>query len=105
MAISPWLFKQDTGLVIEQDDYEDSQNFSYTTHKTPCFKNPAAFKRVYKIHPDKDDINQFATKEGYIDLLHIKDPNHKSEKPIDGEDFSFPFFTIEDVALVDSHIF
>lgn len=95
------MINQDTGLVIERDDYGGGQNFSCTTHKAPCFKKPATFKRVYKIHLDKDNVNQFAIKEGYIDLLHIKDPHNKHKKPLDGKNFSFPFFTIEDIALID----
>lgn len=33
--------------------------------------------------------------------MHIKDPHNKHKKPLDGKNFSFPFFTIEDIALID----
>jgi hypothetical protein len=44
-------------------------------------------------------------KIGYVDLLRIADPDRKARKPLTDGAFAFPFFTIENVDVVDaSHI-
>jgi hypothetical protein len=40
-------------------------------------------------------------KIGYIDLMKIQDPNKKSRKPLNDGVLTFPFFTIENVDVVD----
>jgi len=40
-------------------------------------------------------------KIGYVDLLNIADPRRLPRKPLVGDVFSFPFFTIENVDVVD----
>jgi len=41
-------------------------------------------------------------KIGYIDLMNIADPQKKARKPLDSGVLTFPFFTIENVDVVDS---
>lgn len=41
-------------------------------------------------------------KIGFIDLLKIRDPNNRSRVPLSGGNFQFPFFTIENVDVVDA---
>lgn len=73
--------------------------------KSQCFDNLPKFKRIYLIKFNDSNVDNFAQKLGYIDLLDIKDPNHLAKKPLSGNVFSFPFFTIENVDMVDdSHI-
>ena len=39
---------------------------------------------------------------GYIDLMKIEDPNRLARKPLTDGVLTFPFFTIENVDIVDS---
>ena len=39
---------------------------------------------------------------GFIDLMKIQDPQNKSKKPLNGDVLTFPFFTIENVDIVDA---
>ena len=41
-------------------------------------------------------------KVAYIDLLKIQDPNKKARKPLNDGVLTFPFFTIENVEVVDA---
>ena len=41
-------------------------------------------------------------KIGYIDLMNIQDPNKLSRKPLVNGVLTFPFFTIENVDVVDA---
>ena len=41
-------------------------------------------------------------KIGYIDLMAIADPQKLSRKPLDNGVLTFPFFTIENVDVVDA---
>lgn len=86
-------------LVIERDDGEGDPRLgcAVTANATGCFKNPAAFKRVYLIDINRRDSNGFVLKLAYIDLLDIQDVNGVAAwGTIDGV-FTFPFFTIENV--------
>lgn len=48
------------------------------------------------------NVNNPVRKIGYIDLLAINDPGNLARKPkIEGK-FSMPFFTIENVEIVDA---
>ena len=38
----------------------------------------------------------------YIDLMKIKDPEKKARKPLNDGVLTFPFFTIENVDVVDA---
>jgi hypothetical protein len=41
-------------------------------------------------------------KIGHIDLMRIADPNRLARKPLDDDRLTFPFFTIENVDVVDA---
>lgn len=90
------------GLVIERDNLEgtrDKMCKKKDQDKTRCFDNPAVFKRIYKVRLVPK--NQIAEKVAYIDLMAVKDPQGISKKPLVNNQFVFPFFTIEDVDIVD----
>lgn len=42
-------------------------------------------------------------KIGYIDLMNIQDPQRRARQPLDGGVLTFPFFTIENVDVVDAN--
>lgn len=89
------------GLIIERDDTEGTMDKACNAQTTKqCFKNPAKFKRIYKVK--LDDKKGIAEKIAYIDLMDINDPEKISKKPLVNGKFVFPFFTIEDVDIVDS---
>lgn len=88
------------GLIIERDDTEGTINKACKNQETKsCFKNPAKFKRIYKIK--LDDEKGVAQKIAYIDLMNINDVDKISKKPLVNDKFVFPFFTIENVDIVD----
>ncbi len=89
-----------TGLVIERDWGEGEAAMACKEVVTPeCFNKPAKFKRIYKIDFSKADAEGFVKKVGYIDLMNIQDPDDLNN---DGKRvFTFPFVTIENVAVVD----
>lgn len=94
------------GLIIERDNGEGvieyaCQGDQSTTH---CFdkNNLPKFKRVYKVKMDESNVNQAVDKVAYIDLLAIDDPNHLSKAAYSQGKFVFPFFTIENVDIVDN---
>ncbi|OOF66780.1 esterase-like activity of phytase family protein [Rodentibacter sp. Ppn85] len=92
------------GLIIERDNGEGTEdkgckNLTDTTH---CFSEPAKFKRVYKVEFSSDNVGKAVKKIAYIDLLNISDPNKVSLKPLNGGVLKFPFFTIENLDIVDS---
>ncbi|BFU59224.1 MULTISPECIES: esterase-like activity of phytase family protein [Rodentibacter] len=92
------------GLIIERDNGEGTldkacRNLTDTTH---CFSDPAKFKRIYKVTFSDNNVGKAVKKIAYIDLLKIADPNKISLKPLTGEKLAFPFFTIENVDIVDN---
>jgi hypothetical protein len=90
-----------TGLIIERDDGEGTADKACQSERHPdCFHNIAKFKRVYKIELNAN-ANGPVRKIGYIDLLRIADPNQKARKPLNGNVLTFPFFTIENVDVID----
>jgi hypothetical protein len=96
-----------TGLVIERDNGEGTAAKACPEMKPApgCFHDLAKFKRITKIEMTDANIGSPVRKIGYIDLMKIKDPNKKARKPLDGDVLTFPFFTIENVDVVDeSHI-
>ncbi|MGU3493121.1 esterase-like activity of phytase family protein [Xanthobacteraceae bacterium A53D] len=95
-----------TGLVIERDDLEGGKAQACAGKAEPtCFDKPARLKRVYKIEFTPETAGGMARKVGYIDLLTIKDPSGKAKQGGKDGTFDFPFFTIENVVMVDdSHI-
>ncbi|MDQ8023358.1 MAG: esterase-like activity of phytase family protein [Moraxellaceae bacterium] len=97
-----------TGLIIERDNGEGTEARACAqgaTDTTRCFKDTAKFKRVYKVEMTDANVGGPLRKIGYIDLMNIADPQKLARKPLDNGALAFPFFTIENVDVVDaSHI-
>jgi hypothetical protein len=100
-------------LVIERDNGEGDPGLAcaqgtQSTAERPCFPLPARFKRVYVIDLGATDAEGFVRKIGHIDLMAIRDPagvaRLRGDLPANAprDRFTFPFFTIEDVAMVDA---
>ena len=105
------LIDATTGLIIERDNGEGTADRACPEgqQRSDCFHDLAKFKRVYKIEMNDANVGGAVRKVGYIDLLTIADPNSLARKPLtnsaNGPVLSFPFFTIENVDIVDaSHI-
>ena len=92
-----------TGLVIERDNGEGTADKACPagTRGSNCFPDIARFKRVYKVELLPENAGKPVRKIGYIDLLQIQDPAHKARKPLNDGVYTFPFFTIENVDIVD----
>jgi hypothetical protein len=106
-AIGDFNMIDDTyGLIIERDNLEgvnDKACKKTTGDKSQCFDKPAVFKRIYKVKLDPK--SEIAEKIAYIDLMAIKDTKGVAKKPLVNNQFVFPFFTIENVDIIDeSHI-
>jgi hypothetical protein len=92
-----------TALVIERDNGEGTADKACPGTRAPtCFHDVAKFKRVYKIEMSGANAGQAVRKIGHIDLMKIADPHKKARKPLNGEFLTFPFFTIENVEIVDA---
>jgi hypothetical protein len=92
-----------TALVIERDNGEGTADKACPGTRAPtCFHDVARFKRVYKIEMSDANAGQAVRKIGHIDLMKIADPHKKARKPLNGEFLTFPFFTIENVDIVDA---
>ena len=100
-------------LVIERDDGEGDPGLACAagqqpTPETPCFPMPARFKRAYLIDLAQADAEGFVRKVAYIDLMAIRDSEglarQRGDLPAEAprDRFTFPFFTIENVAMVDA---
>jgi hypothetical protein len=63
---------------------------------------PARFKRIYKIDFSQADADGVVKKVGYVDLMDIDDPNRVARQGGKDGKFSFPFFTIENVDVIDA---
>ena len=92
-----------TALVIERDNGEGTADRACPDGKAApaCFHDLAKFKRVVKIEMSAANANAPVRKIGYIDLMNIQDPSKKARKPLNGGVYTFPFFTIENVDIVD----
>lgn len=102
------MIDETTGLVIERDNGEGTPDKAcplvdgVIARATTCFHDLPKIKRVVKIEMSQANVNNAVRKIGYIDLLNINDPNNLARKPkVDGK-LSFPFFTIENVDIVDA---
>ncbi|MFM2450291.1 MAG: hypothetical protein RIS44_2741 [Pseudomonadota bacterium] len=102
------MIDETTALVIERDNAEGTPDKACPTvdstvqRASNCFHDLPKIKRVYKIEMSQANVNGAVRKIGYIDLLAINDPNNLARKPkIDGK-LSFPFFTIENIDIVDA---
>ncbi|ODU00056.1 MAG: glycerophosphodiester phosphodiesterase [Rhodospirillales bacterium SCN 65-16] len=93
-----------SGLVIERDDTEGdaAQACAAGAPKADCFNVPAKFKRIYKVDLGQADADGFVKKVGYIDLMDIQDPKKRARQGGKDGKLTFPFFTIENVDLVDA---
>lgn len=104
-AIGDFNLIDDThGLIIERDNGEgtsDKACAAGSTNTENCFSNLAKFKRVYRIAFSDENVGGAVDKQAYIDLMNIKDPNSQARKPLNDGVFTFPFFTIENVDVVD----
>ena len=96
------MYSETMGLIIERDNGEGVSQFACQEGKKPnCFHDLPKFKRVYKVELHDGNVNQAVRKAGYVDLLRIQDDRKIARKPLDQGWFSFPFFTIENVDVVD----
>ncbi|SFE06859.1 esterase-like activity of phytase family protein [Paracidovorax konjaci] len=93
-----------TGLVIERDNGEGTADRACPEgQKRPdCFHDIAKFKRVYKVELTDANAGGELRKVGYIDLMNIQDPRRLAKKPLTDGVLAFPFFTIENVDVVDA---
>lgn len=93
-----------TGLIIERDNGEGTKDKACAegTKGPDCFHDLAKFKRIYKIELTDANAGQPVRKIGHIDLMNIADPDKKAKKPLNDGVLTFPFFTIEDVDVVDA---
>ena len=72
-------------LVIERDNKEGAE---------------AAFKRIYLVDTAGVKPGGYVRKTLLVDLMNVADPKGVGGM---GEKFTFPYFTIEDVEIVDDH--
>ena len=93
-----------TGLIIERDNGEGTPDKACPAGqpRTDCFTDLPKFKRVVKIELSDANVGQPLRKIGYIDLLNIADPKKLARKPLTNGVLQFPFFTIENVDVVDA---
>ena len=97
-----------TALVIERDNGEGTPDKACAVvngaiqRAENCFHDLPKIKRVYKIEMTEANVNNPVRKIGYIDLLAINDPQNLARKPKQDGKLAFPFFTIENVDIVDA---
>jgi hypothetical protein len=93
-----------TGLIIERDNGEGTPDKACPAgeKRTDCFHDLPKFKRIYKIEMTDANVGGPVRKIGYIDLLNIADPQKLARKPLTNGVLQFPFFTIENVDVVDA---
>ena len=100
-------------LIIERDNGEGDPGLAcaqgqQSTAERPCFPTPARHKRIYLVDLGDVDAEGFVRKIAHIDLMAIRDPDNlarqRGDRPAGAPNdrFAFPFFTIEDVAMVDA---
>jgi len=109
-AIGDFNFIDDRrALVIERDNGEGDASLACHEGQNPpgCFATPARLKRVSLVDLGAPDAEGFVAKLAHIDLLDIRDPEgiarQHGDRAADArrDRFTFPFFTIENVAQVD----
>jgi hypothetical protein len=99
-------------LIIERDDGEGDPSMACApgTQASPqnrCFPTPALLKRVVLVDLQDADPRGLVRRIGHIDLMAIRDPDNRAllkgeaRRDLAGT-FTFPFFTIENVAAVDA---
>ena len=99
------MIDETTGLIIERDNGEGSADKACPAgeKRKDCFDDIAKFKRVYKVELTDANAGNELRKIGYIDLLNIQDPNKLAKTQLNDGVLKFPFFTIEDVDVVDAN--
>ena len=97
------LIDDSTGLIIERDNGEGTPDQACPAgeKRADCFHDLPKFKRVYKVEMNDANVGGFLRKIAYIDLLDIQDPKRLARKPLSNGVLQFPFFTIENVDIVD----
>ncbi|MBS0291642.1 MAG: esterase-like activity of phytase family protein [Proteobacteria bacterium] len=92
-----------TGLIIERDNGEGTADRACPAgeKRADCFHDLAKFKRVYKVELSDANAGGAVRKIAYIDLMKIQDPRRLARKPLTDGVLTFPFFTIENVDVVD----
>ncbi|MBP7567066.1 MAG: esterase-like activity of phytase family protein [Burkholderiaceae bacterium] len=92
------------GLIIERDNGEGTADKACPegARRADCFHDIAKFKRVYKVELTDANAGGPLRKIGYIDLMNIQDPDKLARKPLTNGVLTFPFFTIENVDVVDA---
>jgi hypothetical protein len=92
-----------TGLIIERDNGEGTADKACPQGRRAetCFHDVAKFKRIVKIELTDANAGSPVRKISYVDLMKITDPNKKARKPLNDGVLTFPFFTIENVDIVD----
>ncbi|MCU4181332.1 esterase-like activity of phytase family protein [Bosea sp. BH3] len=92
-----------TGLIIERDDGEGTADKACPAGQRgpDCFHDIAKFKRIVKIEMTDANAGKPVRKVGHIDLMNIKDPDGRAKQGTANGVFTFPFFTIENVDVVD----
>ncbi|MDF3855274.1 MULTISPECIES: esterase-like activity of phytase family protein [Paracoccus] len=108
-AIGDFNFIDETrALVIERDNGEGDAARACpegAVDMSACYPLPARLKRVVLVDTASPDAEGYLRRIGHVDLLDIADPEGRAlpdHKPEQGN-FTFPFFTIEDVARVDEN--
>jgi hypothetical protein len=102
------MIDETTALVIERDNGEGTPDKACPVvggaiqRAENCFHDLPKIKRVYKIEMSQANMNSAVRKIGYIDLLAINDPDNLARKPKIDRKLSLPFFTIENVDIVDA---
>lgn len=98
------MIDDSTGLIIERDNGEGTPDKACPEgqKRVDCFHDLPKFKRVYKVELSEANAGGALRKIGWIDLLSIQDPNRLARKPLTGGVLQFPFFTIENVDVVDA---
>ncbi|WP_180125158.1 esterase-like activity of phytase family protein [Rhodoferax sp. BLA1] len=98
------MVNDSTGLIIERDNGEGTADKACPEgqKRKDCFHDLAKFKRVYKIELSETNVGGPLRKIGYIDLMAIADPHKLARKPLNDGVLTFPFFTIENVDVVDA---
>lgn len=92
-----------TALIIERDNGEGTEDKACPAGQRAetCFHDLAKFKRIVKIEMNDANANGPVRKIGYVDLMKIQDPDKKARKALNAGVYTFPFFTIENVDVVD----
>lgn len=93
-----------TALVIERDNGEGTADKACPAGQRAetCFHDIARFKRIQKIEMSEANVNAPVRKIAFIDLMKIADPDKRARVPLNGDVLTFPFFTIENVDVVDT---